>query len=155
MSTELTSLGFSLLSILIVSSLFFRSLWRGLLATLPSFLSIVGVLSWMGFAGIPLGVASSMFCAIVLGIGVDYAVHLLSRLQEEDANTVEVLSETTPVLFLDALAIGGAFSLLVLSRVPANALLGPLVVVSLALCLAVTLCFIPACRRETANSGSG
>ena len=39
---------------------------------MPASLAVLWLFGLMGWLGIPLGVATSMFCAITLGIGVDY-----------------------------------------------------------------------------------
>ena len=65
--TQLRSLLLSLLGIALLTSLMFRSLVRGLLCVLPSGLAVLVIFSAMGWSGVPLGVATSMFAAIVLG----------------------------------------------------------------------------------------
>ena len=52
--------------------------WRwGIFCVLPSALAVLVKFAVMGWAGIPLGVATSMFAAMTLGIGVNCAIHLL------------------------------------------------------------------------------
>jgi predicted RND superfamily exporter protein len=85
-----------------------------------------------------------MFCAITLGIGIDYAVHLVAahdraRRAGADRPTHAALAASGPAIVSDAAAIGLGFGLLALSRVPANARLGLLVALALGTACAFTL----------------
>ncbi len=76
-STQLQSLFWSLLGIFAVTAIF-GGAWRwGFFCLLPSFLAVLIKFAVMGWADIPLGVATSMFAAMTLGIGVNCAIHLL------------------------------------------------------------------------------
>jgi uncharacterized protein len=130
--TQVSSILLAPLSCLLMISLLYRSLRTGALAVLPASVAVLWVFGLMGWAGIPLGVATSMFCAIALGIAVDYAIHFLERyraaLAEGDtAPVASTLDETGPAIVSDILAIVLGFGALGLSQVPANARLGFLV----------------------------
>jgi predicted RND superfamily exporter protein len=95
-----------------------------------------------------------MFASMVLGIGVDFSIHLSERYRrlrddgmEHDGAVVETLAATGPAILVNALALGLGLGVLVLSRVPANAQLGTITVVSLAGCLVATLLVMPAALR--------
>ena len=101
----------------------------GLAAILPALGAIFWTFGLMGWAGIPLGVATSMFCAITLGIGDDYAIHFLERrelaVREGEARpTQTAILEAGPAILWDALVIALGFALLAASQVPANRRLG-------------------------------
>ncbi len=105
----------------------------------------------MGAAGIPLGVATSMFCGMTLGIGVDFAIHLIERCRISFAQTGErrsgirdAVSHAAPAIIIDAAAIAIGFGVLMLSAVPANNRLGLLLVLSMGTCLVTTLLLVPA-----------
>ncbi|HEX9640676.1 MAG TPA: MMPL family transporter, partial [Candidatus Krumholzibacteria bacterium] len=90
----------------------------------------------MGWLGMPLGVATSMFCAIILGISIDYAIHFLERFNAAKAcghaaPELLALREAGPAIVVDALAIALGFGLLSVSQVPANGRLGLLVALAL------------------------
>jgi len=84
-TTQLQSLVFSLIGIFLGTALLGRSLLYGLYCTLPCALSLPIVFAAMGWMGIPLGVATSMFAAMILGAGVDFAIHVLDRFRAEHA----------------------------------------------------------------------
>ncbi|MCP3959069.1 MAG: MMPL family transporter [bacterium] len=142
--TQVSSLLLALVGALLALRLLYRSFRTALLAILPTLVAVVWVFGFMGWLGIPLGVATSMFCAITLGIGVDYGIHFLERcrhaqargLAEPAAHAAEVAG---PAILTDALAISLGFGLLVISQVPANARLGLLVAAALAAASVLTL----------------
>jgi predicted RND superfamily exporter protein len=149
--SQVGSLLVSALGILLVTSLLFRSLRWGLICMVPAGLAVTVTFAMMGWTGMPLGVATSMFASMVLGIGVDFAIHLVERYRvtapqapNRHAAIIESLIATGPAVVINALAVALGFGILVLSQVPANAQLGAITVVSLLSCLAATLLVIPA-----------
>jgi hypothetical protein len=156
--SQVGSLLASLLGIAAVSAILFRSLRLGVMCMLPAGLAVAATFAGMGLTGMPLGVATSMFASIVLGIGVDFAIHLIERYRSEQARgaehesaMVEALAATGQAILANALAVALGFGVLILSRVPANTQLGTIVVVSLTGCLAATLFVIPALLRVAAS----
>ncbi|MGB0716218.1 MAG: efflux RND transporter permease subunit [Phycisphaerae bacterium] len=149
-TTQIQSLLISLLGVTLVASLLGRSLLFGLLAVAPCALAVLFNFSLMGMTGIPLGVATSMFAGMTLGIGVDFAVHTLTRFRRarEEGHGVQdaildAVQATGPAILVDAIAVALGFGLLTFSQVPANARLGALVVFSLIGCVSVTLVLLP------------
>jgi predicted RND superfamily exporter protein len=148
--TQLQSLIWSLLSIFAVTAWFGGS-WRwGLYCLLPSALAVLIKFSVMGWSGIPLGVATSMFAAMTLGIGVNCAIHLLEgcrQAQAAGASPSEALSRslnwTGPPALINTLAMSLGFGVLMLSQVPANARLGILLVLGLVNCFVASLLISP------------
>ncbi len=153
-STQIVSLIGSLVGIFLITSIFGRSLGWGLLCVLPCALAVLVNFAVMGVTKMPLGVATSMFSGMTLGIGVDYAIHLMERYRlayarglELDEALIDAVRATSPAIVIDALAVALGFGILVLSQVPPNARLGVLVVLSIAGCLFVTLLMLPALIR--------
>ncbi len=112
----------------------------------PTGVAILWLLGAMGHWRIPMGVATSTFCAITLGIGIDYAVHLLERFRRngvliEDADlsgshrkpedVFRAVSEAAPAIIADVAAVALGFGVLSLSQVPANARLGAFIAAAL------------------------
>ena len=83
--TQVGSLLLALAGNLLIVVLLFRSLRAGVVTLLPSALAVAWTFGLMGWLGIPLGVATSMFCAVTLGIGVDYGIHFLERFRAAEA----------------------------------------------------------------------
>ncbi|HEX7185305.1 MAG TPA: MMPL family transporter [Thermoanaerobaculia bacterium] len=121
-----------------------RSFRTAGLAILPVSVAVLWVFGVMGWSGIPLGVATSMFCSISLGIGVDYAIHLLDRMrpmsgQGSGETALQAVQEVGPAIVTDTAAIALGFGLLAISQVPSNARFGGLVAVALLASCVLTL----------------
>ena len=164
-TTQVRSLLVSLVGIMVVTAILSRSLIWGVLCVLPCALAVLFNFAVMGLTGMPLGVATSMFAGMTLGIGVDYAIHLLERYRfsrrrglGQEASLADALIHTGPAILIDAVAVALGFGIMTLSQVPANARLGGLVVLSIAGCLAATLLVLPALlslgRRGTARTST-
>ena len=133
---QVRSLAGALLGSALTVALALRRPRLGLAAIIPSLGAVLWTFGIMGWAGIPLGVATSMFCAITLGIGDDYAIHFLERRElaraEGDPRPERTaILEAGPAILWDALAIALGFGLLAASQVPPNRRLGLLVGLSL------------------------
>jgi hypothetical protein len=142
--TQLGSVVLAVAAALALLSIQQGSLRRGAVAIAPTALAVVWVSGGMGWLSIPIGVATSTFCAIVFGIGVDYAIHFLARLRlAPDAlpreRALRAVREAGPAIAGDACAVAAGFGVLGLSQVPANARLGLLVSASLAASALLTL----------------
>jgi len=151
-TTQLESLALSLLGIFAVTAGLSRSLRHGLLCGVPAAFAVLLDFAVLGWLGIPLGVATSMFAGMTLGVGVDYAIHLLDRLERarpretEEAARISALALAAagPAILTDAGSTILGFSVLLVSQVPANERLGGLLALSLTACVAATLLVIPA-----------
>jgi predicted RND superfamily exporter protein len=152
--TQLHSLCWSLLGIFLVTSLLGRS-WRwGFYCVLPSTLAIVVKFAIMGWTGIPLGVATSMFAAMTLGIAANCAIQFLGAYDLHRSDGVSPNAAITgamtlsgPAAIINTLAVSMGFGVLMLSQVPANARLGFLVVLGLVGCLIATFLMLPILLR--------
>ena len=153
-STQVRSLLISLLGIFAITAIMGRSLVWGVLCVLPCALAVLTNFAVMGWTGMPLGVATSMFAGMTLGIGVDYAIHLLERYRMAcshglpvDQAVADAVAATGPAIVVDGLAVALGFGVMTLSQVPANARLGGLVVLSIGGCFLATMILLPALLR--------
>ncbi|MDO8630259.1 MAG: MMPL family transporter [Phycisphaerales bacterium] len=162
--TQVISVAAALAGDFVVTALIGRSLVFGLLCIIPSSLAVLMNFALMGWLGMPLGVATSMFSSMTLGIGVDYAIHLMQYYGHERAAgasrktaVIEAMKITGPAILGNTLAVTLGFGVLMLSQVPANARLGGLLVLSLFNCFAATMLVLPAVlgRRDSTDGSSG
>ncbi len=142
--SQVSSVLLSLLAELGVLIWLYRSLTWGCLALLPAALSVLWVFGLMGFANVPLGVATSMFCAIALGIAVDFGIHFIARFRRAEPADSSIrakvaLNEVGPAIVSNTLLNALGFGVLMFSQVPANAHLGWLVAAALAASCILTL----------------
>jgi hypothetical protein len=147
--TQLGSLALALLGALACVALVLRSRRTALLALAPTAIAVLWLLGVMGWLGMPIGVATSTFCAVSLGIGIDYAIHYLERLREaRDAPYLAQIEAAgrvvAPAVLADAFAVSIGFGALAFSVVPATARLGIVVGLALPAAALLTLVGLPA-----------
>jgi len=87
----------ALFIVLITCSLIFKSIKRGLLTLLPIIGSLIMVFGIMGALGIRLGISTSLLTAMIVGIGIDFAVHYLVSYYRvmSDGNQINAFSKTS------------------------------------------------------------
>ena len=134
--SQVGSLLMALAGNLLIVTLLFRSLRYGLACVAPTAVAVAWAFGLMGWFGIPLGVATSMFCAVTLGIGDDYSIHFLEQFRAAEAAGIAwpgrvAAAKAGPAILIDTLAIALGFGLLGFSQVPTNRWLGLLVAIAL------------------------
>ena len=90
---------------------------RALLALLPLAVGMVWMLGAMGLMGLRLNFFNIFVLTMIIGIGVDYGVHLLHRWYESGGDR-EALAETAKAIAVAALTTMVGFGSLVLSHYP-------------------------------------
>ncbi len=150
-ATQVESLALSLVGIFAVTAWLARSGRRGRLCVVPAAFAVLLDFAAMGWLGIPLGVATSMFAGMTLGVGVDYAIHLLARAERlrreglgDESALAHALEATGPAILVDSASSILGFAVLLLSQVPANHRLGGLLSLSLGVCVVATQWVVPA-----------
>ena len=122
----------SLLVILTISSLFFRS-WRyGLMSIIPLFSAIILNFGLMGWFGIELTHLTAILSSIILGVGVDFTIHYITefkRIKDDKKNNIstETIDNVGFPIILDATS-NMAFGSLLLSTIIPLAHVGGLMV---------------------------
>jgi len=136
--------GVAMLLILLVSSLSFRSWVAGLYAVFPVIVAILLIYAVMGFTDIWLGLGTTMFAAIAIGLGVDFTIHTIDRLiffikeeqLEKELAFREFYKSTGRALLFNLMALVFGFSVMLTSSVT------PLIQFSALLMVAVTASFL-------------
>ena len=82
-NSQILSLGATILAIMAMFLVLFRSVKISLVAILPNVLSIGMVLGFMGWVGIPLDMMTITIASISVGIAVDDTIHYIHRFKEE------------------------------------------------------------------------
>tara|TARA_R110000850_G_scaffold62285_2_gene141920 strand:- start:3111 stop:6278 length:3168 start_codon:yes stop_codon:yes gene_type:complete len=142
----------SLLAVLVMASLLFRSVYAGVLTIVPVGMSILLIYAVMGFFGIWLGIGTSMFAAIAIGLSVDFSIHSLERLRELGRQThrptTEALAELFPTtgraLLFNLAAVALGFGVLCLSDVPPLIRFGGLVALAVSTAFIASVTLLPA-----------
>ena len=150
-NSHFKSVGISLLLVFLIALISFRKLSIALLVTTPIILSILTIYGVMGFSGIWLGVGTSMFAAIAIGLGIDFAIHTAERMHSLESKTLSanarvyaLYSGTGRALFFNAVALIFGFGVLVTSKVVPLIKFGSLVAVTISSSFIFSLLLIPA-----------
>ncbi|MBQ0712033.1 MAG: MMPL family transporter [Porticoccus sp.] len=121
--SQIMTLGTVFLGIMAMFLVLFRSISISLIAILPNFLAAGVVLGGMGIAGIPLDMMTITIAAITVGIGVDHAIHYITRFKREfevDRDYIASMHRAHAsigrALFYTAVTIIVGFSILALSN---------------------------------------
>jgi len=121
--SQILTLGAVFVGIMLMFLVLFRSIKISVIAILPNFLAAGIVLGGMGLAGIPLDMMTITIAAITVGIGVDHAIHYITRFRREfaiDGNYLGSMHRAHAsiglALFYTAITIIVGFSILALSN---------------------------------------
>jgi uncharacterized protein len=142
--TQLRSLLLAVIGNLLIVALLFRSLRAGLACIVPTVVAVAWTFGVMGWLGVGLGVATAMFSAVTLGMGVDYGIHYFERFQAFARAGVPrpdlaASAVAGPSILIDSLTMSLGFGLLAFSQVPTNRWLGLLVALALSSACLLTL----------------
>lgn len=150
-SSTIFSVILSFVAVTLAAVILFRSVSLGLLAAIPVGLAILLVYAVMGWTGIPLGMGTSMFAAIAIGLSIDFAIHALDRIRvliRERGFSTETLKELYPetgrALLFNFIAVAGGFGVLVTSDVPPLIKFGALVAVAVSTAFLASVTLLPA-----------
>ncbi len=148
---QVISLLISVLMVILVISLLFKSVKAGLISAIPLSFSMLILFGLMGYFNNDLNIATAMLSSIMIGVGIDYTIHILWRYKEERANgldykeaTVKTLVTTGRGVTINALSVIIGFSALFISNFLPVKFFGFLVVVSISACLIGAMVIIPA-----------
>ncbi len=126
------------------------SLLAGLIAAIPLALTILASFAVMALSGTTLNMASSMISSVTIGVGIDYAIHFLSRYRSEHSRTkrktdAALITAGTAgkAIVFNAVAVLAGFLVLLASKFLAFRSLGGLLALAMAVSAGSALTLIP------------
>lgn len=151
-SSHFSGVALSLAMVLGMAVAAFRSVSAALVAVVPVALTVLVLYAIMGYLGIYLEPATSMFAAISIGVGVDFAIHLVDRvraaLASHEDDLPRALAVAMPVTaracFFNAAALGFGFAVLMASDLPTLQRFGGLVAAAVLASFLASLILVPA-----------
>jgi len=121
--SQLTSLSIAILLVLLIVSITFKSVVEGLFSIIPIVSTLIILFGFMGLTGIPLDVATVLVGSISIGIGVDYAIHMISHINNEYKATGEfttslehAVSISGRAIFINVISVALGFLVLLFSN---------------------------------------
>jgi predicted RND superfamily exporter protein len=152
-ANQFKSLGFAMGLVAVILSIAFRSIRVGLLATAPTALTLLIIYGTMGALGISLDIGTSMLASLIIGAGVDYAVHVLSAWYAHDDEPIgcAALRSTArvgPAVWTNAVMVAVGFFVLTLGEARPLKNVGVLTAGAMLVAAAVTFLVIPLLARR-------
>ena len=138
-----TSMGVAFVLCFLVIALLFRSIRWGAISVVPMALVMGLELATIKILGIRISASTAMVAAIAIGVGVDYAIHLVQRFREE-GNLGMATSRTGEALFSGCVTTIAAFFALILGQILWNRDFGLLAGAAVLYSFAVTVLILPA-----------
>ena len=123
-STQISSTLTSIVLAILILIIIYRNVGMATLAILPTILATVWIMATMTILGITLNVLTVMVTALTVGLGIDYAIHVVERFREEiehksERQAIETTIERTgSALFISGLTTICGFAVLFLSPMP-------------------------------------
>ena len=123
-SSQIVSTIISMIFALVILIIIYRNLVLGLIAMTPVMISSIWILGTMYLFGISINVFTVSITALTIGLGIDYAIHIIERYREESKNyeTREAIQRTIhttgTALFISALTTVFGFIVLTISPIP-------------------------------------
>jgi predicted RND superfamily exporter protein len=148
--SQITTLGITILALMAMFLVLFRSLKISLIAIFPNVLSVGLVLGFMGWMNIPLDMMTITIAAISVGIAVDDTIHYIHRFKEEfltDRNYLNTLhrchSSIGHAMYYTSVTIIIGFSILALSNFIPSIYFGLLTGLAMIIALIAALTLLP------------
>ncbi len=140
-----------LIGVLLILLLYFKKPLSAVMPLLPILISVIWTGGAMGLFGIPLDMATAGMGSLLLGMGIDYGIHLMHRYNEEkksgkkisDAIEIAVVSTGSAVFATTATTIVG-FIALTFAPLPMMANLGKVCAIGIFFCMISVMSLLPA-----------
>ena len=152
---QLESIGWVTVLIAVTLLVSFRSLRRTAVVMAPVLAATLALFGALGYAGIPLGIATSMFAALTLGAGVDFGLHYAYAYWRErraghdhDGAVLATLATAGRGVLWNALVLAFGFLVLAFSALKPNASLGLLLAAAMLASYGATIVFLPELLRR-------
>ncbi len=134
---------YALIIITVVLWLDFRSLWYCFLAAFPLLITMIQTFGLLAWINQPLNPANMIALPLLMGIGIDYGVHIVHNYLEQDRN-YRMSPATAIAVTVDALTTVIGFGSLLIASHNGLQSLGRVLTLGIAICTVVSLIMLPA-----------
>ncbi len=152
-SNQIISLMSAALLVALTMTILFRSVASGLLSAIPAVFTIAVVYGGMGLARIHLDIGTSMLASLIIGAGVDYAIHFLGGWRSPKGGSVDDAARhaaevTGPGVWTNALMVAAGFYVLTLGEARPLKHVGGLTAVAMLAAALSTFLLVPVFARR-------
>ncbi len=163
-ATKTTLIGFLL--VFLVASILYASIYVGILSLFPILIAVIWTVGLMGFFGVPFTSLSTGIVSLVLGIGVDFSIHLVDGIRKYIRRTKNIklsieqtLSTSGKAIFLASLTTFVGFLALTFANLLGTQRLGFSLAFGILSIFLVTLLVVPSTlsiiyKRKLKKQGS-
>ncbi len=150
-SGQIISLGISFLLIFLMLMYTFRSFVTGITAMIPLLTTISINFGIMGYFKIPLDIGTAVISSIVIGIGVDYSIHYLKRMNDFTDNgfgfnesIMNTVRHSGKAIMSNAFTVGIGFIAMLFSILTPLITMGWMITVTMFVSALSTIILLPA-----------
>jgi predicted RND superfamily exporter protein len=122
----------------------FRSLWLMILANIQVLTGVIWMLAAMQLLDIKMNFVNAFVTTMILGVGIDYGIHIIHRISQEGLSNPVGLLETGKAVVMAALTNIAGFGALGVSNYPGLSSMGMVCVIGSFTCLITALTTLPA-----------
>lgn len=153
LANQIKSLSFALVPVLVIVAILFRSLRAGILVSVPALITLIVIYAGMGLLGIHLDIGTAMLACIILGAGVDYAVHLVAEWHCDGDRSVReaaynAVRKTGGAIWTNAIMVCTGFAILTLGEARPLQNVGGLTATAMIAAACATFIAIPALAKR-------
>lgn len=145
------SLAFALLAIALMMGLTLKNFKLGLVSCVPIAVTLLSLYGAMGLLKVPINAVSACLLNIVLGAGIDYAIHFCCAYTKH-GSIDEAYRLTRNPIFANAFGVALGFSVLFLSPMKVHVHIATLICVGMALASIYTLLWLTSILPEKAQT---
>jgi len=120
---QLASLAIAVIVVIAIVSAVLRSFISGLIAAIPVISTIIILFGIMGYAAVPLNIATVLVASIAMGIGIDYSIHVITHFNsslKEGASVNKALEDTIGIsgkaIVINVISVSAGFMVLLFSE---------------------------------------
>ena len=156
LEAQAQSLVVAFLLVALMLGLTYRRVRETLISLVPIALTIVTLLGFIAISGIQLNLLTAVVSSIVIGVGIDYAIHYMAAIDHArtggDGYALRAVSKAGRPIVANALGIAVALTALWLSPLKVHAQVSQIMWVAMATAAATSLLVIPALLPRKAVS---
>lgn len=154
--SQVVSLAAAFVMVTLLLGVSYRRLRETLVSIVPIGLTVAALLGFLAASGIQLNLMTAVLSSIVIGVGIDYAIHFIAALdlarEEGDGYAFRAIASAGRPIVANALGIAVALTALWISPLAIHAQVSMIMWVSMTVAAATALLVIPALLPRAATT---
>ena len=160
LDAQVTSLLVAYVLVVVMLLVAYRTIRETLVSLVPITLTLVALLAFIAISGIQLNLLTAVISSIILGVGIDYAIHFIAAIRYAEPDgpgyVLRAIDKAGRPIVANALGIAVALSALWLSPLKVHQQVSMIMWVAMTTAAVTTLVVVPSLlpRRGTAAADS-